>query len=146
MDERFEDCEQPVTSADLAQWAATHGATIPHAFAEYLLKYNGASLGLDGLVVGDGVEFSIERIYSVIHGAPNRLEDVLQRDYRPQGLFPLARGLGATEFCLRVEDGAVVYIAYDGTTDAPLPVADSFAGFIEAIVIDDDEDDEDDWL
>ena len=95
-------------------------------------------------MVQEDDEDSIERILSIVHGKPNRVEDLLDQDERPEGFFPVARGLGAVEFCIRSDDGSVYVMYYDGSEDEPREVAETFGAFLLSIETDGEE--EDDWL
>ena len=143
-DEVFGESEAPVTQADIDAWEEEYQMPLPPAFAQYLLQYNGSAFGLGAVVVQEDDEDSIERILSIVHGKPNRVEDLLDQDERPEGFFPVARGLGAVEFCIRSDDGSVYVMYYDGSEDEPREVAETFGAFLLSIETDGEE--EDDWL
>lgn len=136
------DSERAVTRDELAALVRTWNVELPELYLALLLAHNGGTFDLETVVDTEDDALPVHRLYPVVHGS-RRVEDVLSAPYRPEGFFPFAEGLGACEFCFRLDDQAVYHLAYDGD-DPPERVADSFAAFLENLGSEEDDLD-DDW-
>lgn len=152
----FEDCAAPLSETDILNFEKQLGATLPAAFKQHYLKFNGGKAKNTYWIDAANNE-PMEISYFKSISAPKEsnpvsvlssYESMVKKNVIPKRLLPFATDLGGNFFCIDLETGAVVFFATD-SFDPEISLEDnqkhaeqklcpSFEKFIADLISEDD--------